>query len=406
MAGMAHGCVRSLGPSRTGLGEQMRRMLIISAVVAAFLVPVPAVAAPMCGGHVATIVGDAGDNVLIGGPGRDVIFAGGGNDTISGKGGNDVICGAAGADIINGGPGNDIILAGSGHDEVNGGDGNDKIWGGDGFDVLNGNRGRDTIIGGRGSDTIDGGGGHDPLLSGQGKHDTVRGGPGDDLILGGPGNDLLIGNGGDDELFGDVGTDDLRGSNGLDHCFDGESHSSCEVQSWAPFVLEGSGDDIVAFKVPANDTAVVRFSYASGSNFIVWSLNANLESIDLLVNEIGAYEGGRPINTGSFFDEPARYLDVTASGPWSASVEPLALARSFSNQISGTSDDVVVVNSSGILDATYVGSSNFIIWSYEPDGDTDLLVNEIGNTTQAAVVGSQVTYLDVVGIGDWTLDFR
>ena len=363
-------------------------------------------AGPTCQGREATIVGDAGDNILQGTASPDVFVARGGNDTIFAKGGNDVICAGPGNDVIYGGPGADIIIAGGGNDDVTAGSGADRVWGGFGRDVIRGNLGPDHLRGGPGADRIEGGRGHDPLLSGDGHADVILGGAGFDVLRGASGNDKLIGGYGNDDLFGGAGTDDLRGQQGFDRCFDGETHRSCEIQTWSPITLSGSGDDIVAFKAPGNATAVVRFSYSSGSNFAVWSRNVDLGLIDLLVNEIGAYEGGRAINTGSFFDEPARFLDVTASGPWTAVVEPLALARSFSNVIEGTTDDVVRIESSGILDMTFTGPSNFAIWAYEPDGDLDLLVNEIGNTTAAAVVGTQVTYLDITGIGSWTLDFR
>ncbi len=57
--------------------------------------------AVICDGHVATIVGTAGNDHLIGTDGPDVIAGLGGDDVILGLSGNDIICGGDGNDVIN-----------------------------------------------------------------------------------------------------------------------------------------------------------------------------------------------------------------------------------------------------------------------------------------------------------------
>lgn len=398
------------------------------ALLSTMLLAVPAAeaaeSAAKCAGLTATIVGDAGDNTIFGTPSRDVIVAKAGNDVIYGRGGNDVICAGSGADMVfggdggdrlfgglgkdtmSGGLGQDTMSGGMGDDTLNGGEGLDNLSGGAGRDTLRGNGAADTISGGPDDDTITGGAGHDRMLAGNAGADEILGGTGRDTLDGGTGTDLLKAGGGHDELFGGPGTDSLYGGPGDDLCFDGESHTSCAIETWAPFTVSGSGDDVVDLVVPADEIAVLRFTYSSGSNFIASSLNASLESIDLLVNEIGSYTGGRPVNTGSVFDEPIRYLDVSASGPWTAEVESLLLARSFNSSISGATDDVVLVTASGIADFAYTGTSNFIVWGYESDGGRDLLVNEIGDWTGAEVIASAIAYLDIQGDGFWSIAFR
>ena len=152
---------------------------------------------------------------------------------------------------------------------------------------------------------------------------------------------------------------------------------------------------------------MLRFDYSSGSNFIVWALDMDLESIDLLVNEIGTYRGARPVNLGGFFwPDPIRHLEVAASGPWTVRVESLDLARRLTNSLSGTTDDVVTLGATGVADFTYSGSGNYIVWAYSLDGDADLLVNEIGSYSGANIIPSWADYLDVVAIGNWTIDLR
>ena len=77
--------------------------------------PAAGAAVPTCHGHVATIVGTDGDDVLVGTPHRDVIVGLGGKDTIQAKGGNDIVCGGEGADKIFGGGGDDQLYGEGDH---------------------------------------------------------------------------------------------------------------------------------------------------------------------------------------------------------------------------------------------------------------------------------------------------
>lgn len=129
----------------------------------------------MCGGHVATIVGTSGDDVLEGTPGDDVIAALGGDDIVYGKGGNDRLCGSHGNDKLYGGEGSDKLYAF---------DGADHLQGGKGYDVLYGGRGSDLLLGGNGQDTLKGGPGVDTLKGG-GQRDSLRGGLHADELFGG-----------------------------------------------------------------------------------------------------------------------------------------------------------------------------------------------------------------------------
>ncbi len=79
----------------------------------------------LCNGFEATIVGTAGDDVLVGTPNRDVIFGGGGDDIIRAGRGNDIICGGNGDDKLRGGGGNDWLDGEEGYDVLVGGSGAD-----------------------------------------------------------------------------------------------------------------------------------------------------------------------------------------------------------------------------------------------------------------------------------------
>ena len=154
----------------------------------------------ICDGHVATIVGTSGDDVLTGTNGPDVIAAMQGNDTIRGLAGNDIICG---------GKGNDTIIGGQGFDILFGAQGNDTLYAADGQRI---NELTDTAggrnFGGIGNDTIHGSSRWDRMQGGPGA-DRLYGYKGRDWMRGGPGNDLVNSGPGIDDARGGIGTDTL-----------------------------------------------------------------------------------------------------------------------------------------------------------------------------------------------------
>ncbi len=224
-----------------------------------------------CNGQAATIVGDAGDNVLTGTAGVDVIVGLGGDDEIVGLGGNDIICAGDGNDRITGNAGADWIDAGPGDDWVGAGWGEDIVFGGDGDDFIRSFKHDDTVDGGPGNDTIRGGWGNDVLRGGDG-NDKILAYFGADELFGGDGNDVLRGGGGPDVLTGGPGVADiLLGEAGTqDTCVDlgtGSRFGGCEqVNGEEPAPVRADADRIVGNGSPASCTsaAVVQAVAAGG----------------------------------------------------------------------------------------------------------------------------------------------
>lgn len=139
-----------------------------------------------------------------------------------------------------------------------------------------------------------------------------------------------------------------------------------------PVVLSGSGPDVVT--LPSTDVLVATISHSGRSNFVVWALDEGLAQTDLLVNEIGSYNGRIPVNLRG--DTTA--LEIDADGAWTISLLPIENdVREVADSITGTGSDVLFLAETAVYAVAHIGESNFAIWVYGTD-DTDLAVNEIG----------------------------
>jgi hypothetical protein len=98
-----------------------------------------------------SIVGLAGNDLIIGGTNDDELTGDSGNDEISGMGGDDKINGGRDNDILKGGFGNDVIYGSWGDDNLNGEEGNDLLCGSAGSDMVNGGSGENLAFGGKDS---------------------------------------------------------------------------------------------------------------------------------------------------------------------------------------------------------------------------------------------------------------
>lgn len=168
-----------------------------------------------------------------------------------------------------------------------------------------------------------------------------------------------------------------------------------------PFTVEGSGDDFIEFSTPGDLPAVLEITYTGGSNFSITSYTRTNDYVDLLVNEIGAYEGVRPINFA--VGDKVGFLEISASGPWTINAVYLLDLEIQTGQAAGSGDDVIIMNvDSAVVDITHDGSSNFAIWAWTTD-DRDLLVNEIGpyDGTVRSLTGFVI--YDIAADGNWTI---
>lgn len=236
------------------------------------------------------ITGNGNGNILQGGGGNDTLFgeldpSSGAADTLVGQAGNDLMVGGRGSDwygvedvgdkiVEQAGQGTDVVFASVDHtlaanvehlsmsgaaskgtgnaldNIINGNSSDDLILGLGGNDSLSGLNGNDTIDGGTGDDTVYGGIGNDKLTGGT-QNDFLHGENGADTLIGGDGSNAMYGDDGNDSLLGGATYDTLDGGIGVDTMAGGGGQDSYQVDNISDQVKEGAGqgDDGVTSKV-------------------------------------------------------------------------------------------------------------------------------------------------------------
>lgn len=179
------------------------------------------------------------------------------------------------------------------------------------------------------------------------------------------------------------------------------SASNKLVERIDPVTVSGSGADVV--EIPSNlAVCLVEARHNGGSNFSIWSLDSNMENIDLLVNTIGTYSGTTTTGMGR---GTSQYLEVEGDGEWTITMSPLSEAHQLENGEQRSGDDVVFMDASSAkkLDIVNDGESNFSIWAFT-SSKRDLLVNEIGSYS-GTVANKGYSLLVVNSEGTWSISW-
>ena len=177
-----------------------------------------------------------------------------------------------------------------------------------------------------------------------------------------------------------------------------------------PITLSGSGQQASPFFNVASGLTIFEMEHDGQSNFAIWLLDSEGNMVDLLVNEIGSFNGSKAIGIA----EPETYiLDISADGNWTVDISQEAPASELKPPItlSGSGQQASpffnVASGLTIFEMEHDGQSNFAIWLLDSEGNmVDLLVNEIGsfNGSKAIGITEPGTYiLDVSADGNWTV---
>ncbi|MGY1808552.1 hypothetical protein ACI8AF_14380 [Blastococcus sp. SYSU D00669] len=171
----------------------------------------------------------------------------------------------------------------------------------------------------------------------------------------------------------------------------------------APEQYSGSGASVVT--LVATDPRIVTITHDGESNFAVWSVNAQGQDIDLLVNTIGSYSGVVPLN---FLEgEDVAALKIEADGQWTVVSAPFTSAPAWDGAAPYSAQGAGVILVRGVAEGltpvtfTHQGEGNFAVWAY---GDSeDLLVNEIGAYSGETLLPEGTIVLVVEADGPWSI---
>jgi len=151
-----------------------------------------------------------------------------------------------------------------------------------------------------------------------------------------------------------------------------------------------------------------HMEHTGSSNFIVLLLDDYGNWVNLLVNKIGDFSGGKAIG----IDAPGIHLlDIQADGTWEITVDqPTPISAPLPPQVytgHGQEFSPFFTLGSGLttFHMEHTGTSNFAIWLLDAQGDwVDLLVNEIGSFDGSKAIGIDapgIHLLDIQASGDW-----
>lgn len=176
--------------------------------------------------------------------------------------------------------------------------------------------------------------------------------------------------------------------------------------------FQGRGKDITDDFKTNSDFVIVKMSHHGSSNFIVYLKNAisgNPE--ELLVNEIGRYNGSRAV----LVDTDRHFLDIEADGSWTMEVtDPgyLPQRKSPPYTFNGNGPDTPAVffleRGRADFNLQHSGESNFIVQLFDVSRSRpeESLANEIGSWqgTESVSVPGGWYMLDIDADGGWSID--
>jgi hypothetical protein len=176
-----------------------------------------------------------------------------------------------------------------------------------------------------------------------------------------------------------------------------------------PIHLSGTGQQASQKFNLDSGLAIFNMKHTGSSNFAIWLLDNMGNKEELLVNEIGSFDGGKAVHIST----AGNYvLDISADGPWTIDIQqPIyTTADKAPLTLSGKSQQVTkpfYLNTGlATFKMMHDGESNFAIWLIDAKGNNkELLVNEIGSFDGSKAVGvkSGVYLLDISADGNWNI---
>jgi hypothetical protein len=167
----------------------------------------------------------------------------------------------------------------------------------------------------------------------------------------------------------------------------------------------GRGAKTLRITKTADEAVLATIAHRGSANFVVTTVDAQGQQIDLLVNTIGNYAGTRLVD--ALEGQQTAALKIEADGAWTVTTKSTASARQWNGAaiLTGRGDDVINIQDAfsnlDSLRATHQGEANFIVTAY---GDSrELLVNDIGTYSGEHLVPNGTILLVIDADGRWTM---
>ncbi len=191
-----------------------------------------------------------------------------------------------------------------------------------------------------------------------------------------------------------------------------------------PIGFSGYGDDVSSkFTLEAGIT-IITMAHRGDSNFAIKLLDNTGGLVDLLVNEIGVFDGSvaKGVRADNIIGaRPGIHLlDITADGDWTVLIKQPrpTTAEAVPLNLAGKGCDVspffVLGGGLAVFNMIHDGDSNFAIILLSTDGSVaELLVNEIGSYSgkkaigvkQGNIIGARpgIHILSIMADGNWAV---
>jgi hypothetical protein len=166
---------------------------------------------------------------------------------------------------------------------------------------------------------------------------------------------------------------------------------------------EGRGNKTVRISLDEDYQHIAKITHNGSRNFTVESQDATGDYVDLVVNEIGDYDGLRPLDLDR--EQPAS-LKIRADGRWKVTVMVAEKAPMWTGKASGKAGATLlrVDPKAGDQDVrfTHKGRLNCAL-VLRGEQASDLLVNAIGRYNGDMVLPTGTRFVEIRTSGSWTL---
>ena len=214
----------------------------------------------------------------------------------------------------------------------------------------------------------------------------------------------------------------VRGKHNDDADMDGDgrvtsvdAHMILQAAATTPesITLSGTGQQASEMFYLDKGLAIFEMNHDGDGYFGVVLLNAEGDSIDLLANEIGEFDGSKAVG----ISESGIYLlDISADGGWTITIEQPrpSQAPPVPKTLNGTgqqaSEMFYLDKGLAIFEMNHDGDGYFGVVLLNAEGDSiDLLANEIGEFDGSKAVGiseSGIYLLDISADGNWEISIE